>query len=188
MSKKKARPMKSPQNPPPDLDLPQSAVKQSVGITEAVHQFLEVFNLPNTHTPPIICDFLLIALVVDGRDYGPNEPLVRVLPHPSWTCALHGSGSICHSHQRFRTKRHQWATHGAGWTKNTVVGPVPHKRKSGTGPSDAPRFSPHGQPGPGANTSAGNATPSKPARHQLKRTECQHVAFSKQQEEEAIGR
>lgn len=43
MSKKgKPKQMKSPQNPPPDLDLPQSVVKQSVGITEAVHQFLEV--------------------------------------------------------------------------------------------------------------------------------------------------
>lgn len=46
MSKKgKARPMKSPPNPPPDMDLPQSAVKQSMGVTEAVFQFLEV-SLP----------------------------------------------------------------------------------------------------------------------------------------------
>jgi hypothetical protein len=43
MSKKgKARPMKSPPNPPPDLDLPQSVVKQNIGVTEAVFQFLEV--------------------------------------------------------------------------------------------------------------------------------------------------
>lgn len=43
MSKKtKARPMKSPQNAPPDLDLPHSAVKQGLGVTEAVFQFLEV--------------------------------------------------------------------------------------------------------------------------------------------------
>jgi hypothetical protein len=43
MSKKgKAKLMKSPQTQPPDLDLPQSVVKQSMGITEAVHQFLEV--------------------------------------------------------------------------------------------------------------------------------------------------
>lgn len=43
MSKKgKTKPLKSPPNPPPDLDLPHSAVKQSVGITEAVNQFLEV--------------------------------------------------------------------------------------------------------------------------------------------------
>lgn len=43
MSKKgKAKTLKSPQNAPPDLDLPQSAVKQSVGVTEAVNQFLEV--------------------------------------------------------------------------------------------------------------------------------------------------
>lgn len=43
MSKKgKAKQMKSPPNPPPDIDLPQSAVKQNIGITEAVFQFLEV--------------------------------------------------------------------------------------------------------------------------------------------------
>lgn len=48
MSKKgKARPMKSPPNPPPDLDLPHSVVKHNVGVTEAVHQFLEV-GLPRT--------------------------------------------------------------------------------------------------------------------------------------------
>lgn len=46
MSKKsKARQMKSPQTAPPDLDLPHSVVTQSVGITEAVHQFLEVLTL-----------------------------------------------------------------------------------------------------------------------------------------------
>lgn len=45
MSKKgKARPMKSPQNAPPDalVDLPDSFVKKSMGITEPVFQFLEV--------------------------------------------------------------------------------------------------------------------------------------------------
>jgi hypothetical protein len=43
MSKKgKAKPMKSPPNPPPEIDLPQSAVKQRVGLTEAVYQYLEV--------------------------------------------------------------------------------------------------------------------------------------------------
>lgn len=34
--------MKSPQNPPPDLTLPATAVKNKMGITEAVFQFLEV--------------------------------------------------------------------------------------------------------------------------------------------------
>ncbi|KAG4222973.1 hypothetical protein PC116_g28554 [Phytophthora cactorum] len=43
MSKKgKAKTMKSPPNPPPDIDLPPSAVKQNIGLTEAVFQFLEV--------------------------------------------------------------------------------------------------------------------------------------------------
>lgn len=46
MSKKgKARLMKSPQAPPPDLDLPHSAVKQNVGVTEAVYQFLEMVDI-----------------------------------------------------------------------------------------------------------------------------------------------
>ncbi|KAI1104837.1 LIM-domain binding protein-domain-containing protein [Jackrogersella minutella] len=61
MSKKgKAKQMKSPHIPPPDIDLPQSAVKQNIGITEAVFQFLEIievvgqmnplFNFYHTHT------------------------------------------------------------------------------------------------------------------------------------------
>jgi hypothetical protein len=43
MSKKgKGKQMKSPQNPPPDFDFPQSSVSPKVGVTAAVHQFLEV--------------------------------------------------------------------------------------------------------------------------------------------------
>lgn len=43
MSKKgKSRPMKSPQAAPPDLDIPHSAVKHGLGITEQMFQFLEV--------------------------------------------------------------------------------------------------------------------------------------------------
>lgn len=43
MSKKgKAKTLKSPPNPPPDIDLPPSAVKQNIGLTEGVFQFLEV--------------------------------------------------------------------------------------------------------------------------------------------------
>lgn len=47
MSKKgkKAPQYKSPQEPPPDLDLPHSAVKQNEGVTEPVFQFLEVCAL-----------------------------------------------------------------------------------------------------------------------------------------------
>ncbi|ROT40227.1 hypothetical protein SODALDRAFT_91385 [Sodiomyces alkalinus F11] len=54
MSKKgKARPMKSPQNPPPDalVDLPESAVKKSMGITEAVFQFLEIVEVMGQMNP-----------------------------------------------------------------------------------------------------------------------------------------
>lgn len=43
MSKKgKLKQMKSPQSVPPDLEIPHSTIKESVGITEAVNQFLEV--------------------------------------------------------------------------------------------------------------------------------------------------
>lgn len=46
ISKKgKSKVMKSPQNPPPDLDLPDSAVKHKMGITEAVFQFLEIVEV-----------------------------------------------------------------------------------------------------------------------------------------------
>jgi hypothetical protein len=49
MSKKsKPKPMKSPQNAPPEplVDLPPSAVKKSMGIPEAVFKFLEVSRFP----------------------------------------------------------------------------------------------------------------------------------------------
>lgn len=40
--KSKPRPAKAPNGPPPDLELPHSVVKSTMGITEAVYQFLEV--------------------------------------------------------------------------------------------------------------------------------------------------
>lgn len=55
MSKKgKARQLKSPQNPPPEalVDLPGTAVKASMGITEPVFQFLEVSHNPNPNPNP----------------------------------------------------------------------------------------------------------------------------------------
>jgi hypothetical protein len=42
MNKKKAKAMKSPNQPPPNLDLPASKVKSNMGITPSVFQFLEV--------------------------------------------------------------------------------------------------------------------------------------------------
>ncbi|KAB5528131.1 LIM-domain binding protein-domain-containing protein [Coniochaeta sp. 2T2.1] len=52
MSKKgKAKVMKSPQNPPPDLDLPGSIVKQNTPFTEAVHQFLETVEILGQMAP-----------------------------------------------------------------------------------------------------------------------------------------
>lgn len=42
MSKKKARPMKSPPTAPPDIDIPESKVKGAMGITPSVFRFLEV--------------------------------------------------------------------------------------------------------------------------------------------------
>src|SRR4051812_2099971 len=58
MSKKgKAKLMKSPQNPPPDLDLPHSALKHNSGVTEAVHQFLEVCNTVSCKS----CSVLMLA-------------------------------------------------------------------------------------------------------------------------------
>ena len=42
MNKKKAKPMKSPPNPPPEIDIPASKVKPCMGITHSVFRFLEV--------------------------------------------------------------------------------------------------------------------------------------------------
>lgn len=52
MSKKgKSRQAKSPPNPPPDLDIPHSAVKHGLGITEQQFQFLEASYLEPSHNP-----------------------------------------------------------------------------------------------------------------------------------------
>ena len=42
MSKKKARPMKSPPSAPPEIDIPDTKVKGAMGITPSVFRFLEV--------------------------------------------------------------------------------------------------------------------------------------------------
>ncbi|OTA90065.1 hypothetical protein M434DRAFT_78503 [Hypoxylon sp. CO27-5] len=87
MSKKgKAKPMKSPQNPPPDIDLPQSAVKQNIGITEAVFQFLEIievvgqmnplFNFYHTH-PGLSPYAALEQYVSQNITNGPQQPVVN---------------------------------------------------------------------------------------------------------------
>jgi hypothetical protein len=43
MNKKKAKAMKSPPHPPPEIDIPASKVKPSMGITHSVFRFLEVW-------------------------------------------------------------------------------------------------------------------------------------------------
>ena len=48
-NKKKSKPYRCPPNPPPDFDLPQPSVKLGMGITHAVHQFLEVRYLYCSH-------------------------------------------------------------------------------------------------------------------------------------------
>jgi LIM-domain binding protein len=42
MNKKKAKAMKSPPQAPPEIDIPPSKVKSSMGITPSVFRFLEV--------------------------------------------------------------------------------------------------------------------------------------------------
>jgi hypothetical protein len=45
MNKKKAKPLKSPPQPPPEIDLPRSKIKPNMGITPSVFQFLEASSL-----------------------------------------------------------------------------------------------------------------------------------------------
>ena len=53
MSKKgKAKAMKSPPSAPPEIELPETYLKQKMGITEAVFQFLEVGSRHASHTGP----------------------------------------------------------------------------------------------------------------------------------------
>ncbi|KAI5855537.1 LIM-domain binding protein-domain-containing protein [Durotheca rogersii] len=51
MSKKGKKSLKSPAYAPPDIDLPVSAVKQNIGITEAVFQFLEIIEVVGQMNP-----------------------------------------------------------------------------------------------------------------------------------------
>lgn len=50
-NKKKQRALKSPSQPPPDLDIPWPAAKANVGLTEGVFQFLEVAEIIGQMTP-----------------------------------------------------------------------------------------------------------------------------------------
>jgi hypothetical protein len=51
MNKKKPKQMKSPPQAPPEIDIPHSKVKPSMGITHSVFRFLEVScALPNSAT------------------------------------------------------------------------------------------------------------------------------------------
>lgn len=45
MNKKKQKMMKSPPNPPPDFDLPETKLTQYTGITPMVFRFLEVRSI-----------------------------------------------------------------------------------------------------------------------------------------------
>lgn len=86
MNKKgKAKPMKSPPNPPPDIDLPQSAVKQNIGITEAVFQFLEIievvgqmnplFHFYNTHSG--LSPYGALEQYVNQNITNPQQPVMN---------------------------------------------------------------------------------------------------------------
>ncbi|KAI1406793.1 hypothetical protein F5Y13DRAFT_9387 [Hypoxylon sp. FL1857] len=90
MSKKgKAKPMKSPQNPPPDIDLPQSAVKQNIGITEAVFQFLEIIEVVGQmnplfnfyHTHPNLSPYQALDQYVNQNiTNAPQQPVMNGQP------------------------------------------------------------------------------------------------------------
>jgi hypothetical protein len=50
MNKKKAKAMKSPPQPPPEIDIPQTKVNPKMGITPAVFRYLEV-SCSSKHNP-----------------------------------------------------------------------------------------------------------------------------------------
>lgn len=197
MSKKpKARTMKSPQNAPPDLDLPHSAVKQSVGITEAVYQFLEVSKyiflarpltgFSTLHNPPRRTNSLFFFFFPDGRNHGAHEPLIQFLQHSSGSSTVRRPRSICQHHQHLGAKHSQRTSPRPRRPEDPLVLPVPRGREPSPGQSDAARLSAHGQPGPGPDASPGDAAPSEPAGHQLEWAERQHLTFSEQQEAETF--
>ncbi|KAJ3561218.1 hypothetical protein NPX13_g9036 [Xylaria arbuscula] len=51
MNKKSKKQFKSPPNPPPDFEIPHSAVKGNMGITEPVFQFLEIVEVMGQMSP-----------------------------------------------------------------------------------------------------------------------------------------
>ncbi|KAI1471850.1 LIM-domain binding protein-domain-containing protein [Daldinia caldariorum] len=90
MSKKgKAKTMKSPPHPPPDIDLPPSAVKQNIGLTEAVFQFLEIIEVVGQmnplfnfyHSHPGLSPYAALEQYVNQNiTNGPQQPLVNGQP------------------------------------------------------------------------------------------------------------
>lgn len=90
MSKKgKQRPVKAPTGPPPDLDLPDSAVKSDMGVTEAVFQFLEIVEILGQmnplfnyyHTHPGIAPYTALEQYI-GQVSGGPQPNVNGQPIP----------------------------------------------------------------------------------------------------------
>lgn len=73
ISKKgKAKPLKSPPNPPPEIDIPETKVKANMGITPNVFRFLEVCCVHHLHGTPHLHRI--------GRgNYGTAQSLVPIL-------------------------------------------------------------------------------------------------------------
>lgn len=90
MSKKgKAKTLKSPPNPPPDIDLPPSAVKQNIGLTEGVFQFLEIIEVVGQmnplfnfyHSHPGLSPYAALEQYVNQNiTNAPQQPLVNGQP------------------------------------------------------------------------------------------------------------
>ncbi|PBP23747.1 Topoisomerase II-associated protein PAT1 [Diplocarpon rosae] len=92
MNKKKAKTMKSPPQPPPEFDIPESKVKSSMGITPAVFRYLEfaevlgmmnpLFNYSHQHpalSPPNALEQYVSTIATNaanpnGQQQNPSGP------------------------------------------------------------------------------------------------------------------
>jgi hypothetical protein len=171
MNKKKAKAMKSPAQPPPEIDLPASKVKPNMGITPSVFRFLEVCAHTERH---VQTNKILVF-----RSRWPNVSPLWIFTSESHIDTLCCSRPICCECSR---KRGQSCCPRSR-PPNTWHGQFPHGHL--TCPSSSQPSWWFASYEWQSSTSSRYATAAKPARNKLQWTKCQYKPKCQQQEEEA---
>ncbi len=164
MSKKK-RPMKSPPTAPPEIDIPESKVKGTMGITPSVFRFLEV-SKANLYS---LREFRL-TVPTDCRSPWSDEPTFQLLAPTRESHAIQCIGPIC-SKYRHGTSR---ARHATIRPADTKYRSLPHGPVTISCPSWSPRKRHWGQSSTRTHASTRDGTATEPARNQFEWSKCKH--------------